>query len=117
MSAQSEWNKAHPEAMRSAARRYAANHPEKVRAWQKAGNARRRKEMVAFLTVYKLLSGCVDCGYRDNPDALQFDHIRDKHRLIGSFSSVRSCLPELRKCEVRCANCHALVTASRRRNP
>ena len=95
-------------------RRYAARFPERVRAWQKAGNARRRREMVAFLTVYKLLSGCVDCGYRDNADALEFDHVEPKHRLIGSYSSVSSCLPELRKCEVRCANCHRIVTAERR---
>lgn len=71
--------------------------------------------MVAFLTTYKLLSGCVDCGYRSNAAALQFDHVKDKKQLVAKAGSVKACLPELRKCEVRCANCHAIVTAGRRR--
>jgi hypothetical protein len=85
-----------------------------VKALQAKNNKRRYKELRAFLTIYKLLSGCVDCGYRENADALEFDHVQPKSRLMMSTGSVSASLKELRKCEVRCANCHRIVTQQRR---
>ena len=63
--------------------------------------------------------GCKDCGYSDHAQALQFDHIDDNKKasvsnLIRSDYSWKTILEEIKKCEVRCANCHAVVTADRK---
>src|SRR6266508_4576028 len=58
----------------------------------------------------KLKSGCIDCGFNKSPVALHFDHVRgDKFQDIASLlrnSSWRTLEKEIKKCEVRCANCH-----------
>ena len=71
-----------------------------------------------FVNRYKLYVGCIDCGYKENPQALQFDHVRGKteevSRMIRKVSSLKRIKEEIRKCEVRCANCHMIVTHKRR---
>ena len=65
----------------------------------------------------KLSIGCVDCGYREHPEALQFDHVRgtktsDVCQLLdATWERVTA---EIALCEVVCANCHAVRTATRR---
>jgi hypothetical protein len=69
-----------------------------------------------FLNEIKLESGCVDCGYNDNPVALQFDHIEDnKEFTIGqrAGNSMERLMEEVAKCEVVCANCHHIRTHRR----
>lgn len=61
---------------------------------------------------------CVDCG-NDNPIVLDFDHVRGKKvnnvsRMVAKCLSWQSILDEIDKCEVRCANCHRIVTHNRR---
>lgn len=63
--------------------------------------------------------GCVDCGYREHAIALQFDHVSGTKKasvsnLIRSDYAWSTILEEIAKCEVRCANCHAVVTARRK---
>lgn len=70
------------------------------------------------LNNYKLERGCVDCGYVGHPQALQFDHVRGVKRFnIGSKVKLAwsTLLDEIAKCDVVCANCHAVRTAERRR--
>lgn len=67
----------------------------------------------------KTAQGCIDCGYAEHAQALQFDHIADNKKasvsnLIRSDYAWNTILEEIKKCEVRCANCHAVMTASRR---
>lgn len=66
---------------------------------------------------YKLVSGCVDCGYNLHDEALDFDHVRGtKLREVSRmlhFSWTRI-MKEVAKCEVVCANCHRIRTAGRR---
>jgi hypothetical protein len=57
---------------------------------------------------------CVDCG-NDNPIVLEPDHVRGKKtagvsRLLrnGSWAQVER---ELKKCEIRCSNCHKIKTS------
>ncbi len=75
---------------------------------------KRKKEMRQFLLNYKAQHPCVDCG-EVNPLVLEFDHINSKNkknvlaRMHGN--SMEVVLKELDKCEVRCANCHAIKTA------
>lgn len=60
---------------------------------------------------------CVDCG-ETNPIVLDFDHQRDKLFNIGD--AVRrgfgwhAISEEIKKCLVRCANCHRIKTAKER---
>lgn len=64
--------------------------------------------------LYKLNNPCVDCGEVD-PCVLQFDHV--KGRKVGNISdmvktaSIEDLQKEMRKCEIRCANCHMRRTA------
>ena len=72
---------------------------------------RRRREI---LDRYKIRMGCIDCGYRESPYALQWDHrdpadkIDTPHRMASY--SVKKIFEEARKCDIRCANCHAIRT-------
>ena len=74
---------------------------------------RRRREL---LDRYKLRRGCIDCGYRENPYALQWDHrnpadkIYTPHRMASY--SIKKIFEEARKCDIRCANCHAIRTVN-----
>jgi len=95
--------------------------PAKVVAQRAAATARKtaqRIENKKRLTAIKLERGCVDCGFNAHPDALHFDHregVEKKFGLATCGSRLWSTiLVELAKCEVRCANCHAIRTAQRR---
>ena len=66
----------------------------------------------ALVDEYKLRHGCIDCGFNTYPEALHFDH---KDPMMKNFSIGRSIrkhwdklLKEIEKCDVRCANCHAV---------
>lgn len=62
----------------------------------------------------KMLRGCVDCGYREHPAALDFDHVRGvKVGNLSAMTDIRKVQAEIAKCEVRCANCHRIVTYNR----
>ncbi len=86
---------------------------EKTRIWSK----NKRAELRKFLQKYKLERGCKDCGYCENVDALEFDHIRGiKLSVVAKLVSTESWLrAELKKCDVVCANCHNIRTQKRRR--
>lgn len=63
--------------------------------------------------------GCVDCGYRTHPAALDFDHLPGIPKCFNisgaasrSWASVEA---EIAKCEVVCSNCHRVRTANRRK--
>jgi len=64
---------------------------------------------------YKRLCGCKECGNK-NPFVLQFDHkdnsgkISSVAALIADRNSIESVKTEIRKCEILCANCHAIKT-------
>ena len=62
---------------------------------------------------------CVDCG-NDDPIVLEFDHIAERGKKLAGVSSLvhtgcalQRVIDEIAKCDVRCANCHRKVTASR----
>jgi len=69
----------------------------------------------------KKFAGCKDCGYKESPYALQFDHIEDNKKasvsnLIRSDYAWSTIKKEMDKCEVVCANCHAVRTHARKSN-
>lgn len=98
----------HPERVKAAARRFYQLHTERVNEW-----ARNRIAVnQSALAWIKLEAGCADCGYAENPVALDFDHIDPSTKLfqVGRkvSNSIESLLAEIDKCEVVCANCHRI---------
>jgi len=69
------------------------------------------------LNEYKTTYGCRDCGYDENPAAMDFDHVTGVKLFTVSSGVTRSweiLLAEIEKCEVVCANCHRIRTDNRR---
>lgn len=86
--------------------------PEVQRERSKRAVERNRR----FVYDYLMAHPCVDCGNTD-PRVLTFDHINGKLKNISKMVldeySLSKIIDEIRKCEVRCANCHAIKTAER----
>ena len=78
---------------------------------------KRYKTNRTFINKYKKIFGiCVDCKTTDWR-VLEFDHVRGiKKDGISELSSysIPIIKKEIRKCEVRCANCHRIKTYERR---
>lgn len=75
-----------------------------------------RRELKLQVFKHLMAHPCVDCG-NSNPLVLEFDHVRgDKIKSIATL--VNDCVKwqiienEIKKCEVRCANCHRLRTVA-----
>lgn len=85
--------------------KYAANIGRAKRATRRA------------IAALKLSVGCMDCGYREHPQALEFDHRPGEEKLfeIAPNSNARwiHVLAEIAKCDVVCANCHRVRSARR----
>lgn len=130
--AQRRWRLANPSRRKEIERRWYSENRVKALEYQKRynksphGKARKKKHRIALrnsirerLNAIKMDSGCVDCGYRQAPEALDFDHVRgekvmDLCRMATAFKSMKRVLDEVAKCEVVCANCHRIRTRKRR---
>lgn len=100
------------------AKRYYEANKEMIKAKAKSRNILTRKRNRKYIYEVKSKSHCVDCGER-NPIVLDFDHVRgDKTGAVADMVNQSYCIESLRKeiekCEVRCANCHRIVTHNRR---
>ncbi len=78
----------------------------------------KQKENALFVYEYLRKHPCIDCG-EDDPIVLDFDHVRGhkKHSiclLSNSSYSLNVIKKEIKKCEIRCANCHRRKTAKER---
>lgn len=68
---------------------------------------------------YKVKNGCVDCGYKEHPHALDFDHLpeHDKSKgvaaMLSQYYTWEQIKSEIKKCHIVCANCHRIRTAKR----
>ena len=85
-----------------------------------SSRARKRRTNWRLAGMIKMASGCIDCGYAAHAEALQFDHTGDDKKgnvsdLIRSDYSWTTIMTEINKCEIRCANCHAVKTSHRKR--
>lgn len=81
----------------------------------------RQKEAAVMITKIKLEKGCIDCGYKGHPSALDFDHIfprtkgksrinSKKRRQVSHSPTIKHAIEEMHFCEIRCANCHRIKT-------
>lgn len=80
--------------------------------------SRARRQQAFGVVMTRFAEGCVDCGNADIR-VLEFDHVRGKKvASVGSMIRRGRALAvikaEIAKCEVRCRNCHAIVTLGRR---
>ena len=70
-----------------------------------------KKEFYDWLSQHS----CLDCGINDFR-VLEFDHLGDKNFTIGhkiGVMKLSSLMEEINKCDIVCANCHKIRTASR----
>lgn len=78
----------------------------------------RRIEHLERLSLLKLEHGCMDCGYKEHPEALDFDHRPGTEKRFAISQSVgrkwNQLLAEIEKCDIVCANCHRVRTSTRR---
>jgi len=90
------------------------NTPEQARTAKARYNAtqlRKRGELSAFIWSWKETHPCVGCGEAD-PVVLDFDHRDPKKKSFNVASApglVRKrsrIVAEIKKCDMRCANCH-----------
>ena len=80
----------------------------------------RRAEVRTLISEFKVHFGCVDCGYNEHAEALDFDHVfgnkqSDISRMVLDSRPLNIIIDEITKCEVVCANCHRIRTANRRK--
>jgi len=101
---------------REYAKRYRVENPKKYAAARVVSELKRQRRR-NFLYSVKQTYGCEDCGYNENPVALQFDHLPefDKINRISALTkgNFTKLIDEIVKCEVVCANCHAIRTHQR----
>lgn len=85
---------------------------EDRRAYFADWSAKKRVENQNRINAIKLAAGCLNCGYRDHPAALDFDH-RDPtlkrfdiaRTMTRSWAVIQA---EIEKCDILCANCHRI---------
>lgn len=91
------------------------NSPAYARTVEKRRQYREANK--AWVDALKLERGCVDCGYDAHVAALNFDHLPGEEKVANVASMMsrgrEAIEAEIAKCEVRCANCHAIITAER----
>ena len=82
--------------------------PQKQRDFQK--NWKRQKKL--WFQKLKSKLECSQCGF-SHPATLQFHHKNDDKtdtvsRMVNKNSNVETIMAEIAKCDVLCANCHAI---------
>ena len=86
------------------------------KARAKNDKAIQRQRNARFVNRVKARLGCVDCDNHD-PEVLDFDHITNKVmsicRAVRQPWSLHRLKTEMRKCEIRCSNCHRKITRAR----
>jgi len=77
-----------------------------------------KQERRTLINSYKEVP-CVDCGGQYPYYVMQFDHLGNKlfsiAKAVSRNLSLDSILSEIKKCDVVCANCHAIRTFERRK--
>ena len=93
---------------------YREANGKKVRGRLHITNKQRYYENRLWIDALKLKKGCELCGYKEHPQALQFDHLDPATKKFTISSKLREnkqvLLEEINKCRVLCANCHSVET-------
>lgn len=102
---------------REYSRRWRARHPERWKNSRKRARDKAR-EVLQKIALAAKDRPCTDCGVQYPPPAMQFDHVRgekikDVSQICASRGAKEMLKVEITKCDVVCANCHAIRTYSR----
>jgi hypothetical protein len=78
----------------------------------------RERELTEWTRGLKEGVPCADCGGTFHPAAMEWDHLPGTEKRgavsnLARFLSQASILAEIEKCELVCANCHAVRTYNR----
>jgi hypothetical protein len=81
---------------------------------KKEWHLKRNLPIRLYLYQHREQQGCVDCGIKD-PRVLEFDHLKNKKFNLGQAHMIRGLTiaqvkREVKKCVVRCSNCHKIKT-------
>jgi len=74
---------------------------------------KRHQEIIEWFRRYKSTLSCIDCG-ENHPACLHFHHRKDEDKkftiasVVSRANSLRQIINEIKKCDVLCANCHAI---------
>ena len=95
-------------------RRHYLKHKDLYLAKSKKSNKKYIKRNIEFVSEYKMQHGCLKCGYKEHPSALDFHHIDESKKefnighMIRQAFSIKKIKTEIDKCDVLCANCHRI---------
>jgi hypothetical protein len=83
-----------------------------------ARKARVQREFVAWVISLKAGKPCTDCKRVYHPAAMQWDHLPGTEKVasianLAKHGNREAVLAEIAKCELVCANCHAIRTWER----
>ena len=105
-----KWRKNNRDHANELRRKYYKNNPEVYRAMDK----RKRAKLLSKQWELKNRP-CIDCGESFPPYVMQFDHVSgEKENCVSRMTSYKKMLEEALKCEIVCANCHAIRTWTRK---
>ena len=97
--------------------KYTYKNPEKKIKYQILQNIKRKKQF-EFVRAYKK-KPCIDCQKEYPYYVMQFDHLGVKpkistiSKMMRQLPSMEKLIAEIEKCELVCANCHAIRTFKR----
>ena len=105
-------------------------HLNCCKACKNESNNKRNKFAQAYgrelLRRFKLMKGCIHCGYKAHHAGLEFNHRnpQEKTECVSNMAKAASCRKntkskdkvkfELSKCDVVCALCHNIITFEQR---
>lgn len=110
-----KWRSVCRECENDSNKKYHQKNKDRINHNKAIKNRERYQEKREYLVNYLRSHPCVDCG-ETRVACLEFDHVRGEK--VDKISSIinrgwDALLTEIDKCEVRCANCHAVATANR----
>src|SRR3990167_3542736 len=107
------YRKAHPDRAKAARVEWGKKHPEHARLARKRCLDRNRK----FLRELRSDTPCSDCGNNFPWYVMEFDHRDGRNGSLCVTQYIRWCVrrlkEEISKCDIVCANCHAIRTHNR----
>lgn len=107
-----QWRAKNPEKQKALHRSYYARHKDEVKARAHRHRVARR-ELVSSLKAQP----CGDCGVSYPSFVMDFDHRPGEVKVGGvgrlATATRQRLLEEIAKCDVVCANCHRIRTATR----
>jgi hypothetical protein len=100
---------------------YDAQYSRRTLARRRERRRHTRPSFIAWYVSLKAFKPCTDCGQSFHHAAMQWDHLPGYEKVadLGTLSrrhSKAAVLAEIAKCELVCANCHAVRTFLRRGN-